>query len=115
MVVRVAAVESVVLFPTGRLPWLAERQGLLEPGGADDHGLLLNVRLEAGLAEFAANAGRLEAAEGKGRVEGVVAVDPHSAGAQALGEYIECACSGCVGRNGSVVRGIIHPSAPPCA
>src|SRR4051812_48250361 len=54
----------------------------------DGHGLQLGVVVEGLLAQLAADAGHLEAAEGGGGVEDVVAVDPDGAGPEAVGDRV---------------------------
>src|SRR5690606_9547726 len=52
------------------------------------HRLPLGVGVEAAFAEFAADAAHLEAAEGGGSVEDVVAVDPNGAGLDFRGQQV---------------------------
>ena len=55
---------------------------------ADRHGLVLGVVLQPFFAQLAAHARHLEAAERSGGVEHVVAVDPHGAGPQLIGQRV---------------------------
>ena len=62
----------------------------------DRHGLGLDVVLERGLAELAADTRLLVTAEGQLVVQGIVCVDPDGAGAEGVGDFNSCVETTCV-------------------
>ena len=79
----------------------------------DGHRLELGVVVERLLAQLAADAARLEAAERGGGVEDVVAVDPDGPGADAVGDRVGLADVAGPDRGGEAVVGRVGPRRRP--
>src|SRR5262249_29472029 len=71
------------------------------------HRLDLGVELERGLAHLAAEAALLVAAEGRGGVEDVVAIDPDRSRLERLGELVRLRDVGGPDRGGEAVRRVV--------
>src|SRR5262245_12612831 len=75
--------------------------------GRDHHALGVEVIVEAFSAAFAADAGIIDAAPGRGRVEPVVIVDPDDAGLHRCGDTVRTGDVAGADRGGKAERRVV--------